>query len=140
MRHSRPILSRRAALTGAATLGAVAVPALATPPEANVDAELLGCAERALAAWSVCEALGIKWSIVADIPSEIEEEWKRLYDMADDLRGKAVCLPARTRAGLKAKARLTLTALALRNDDSLRPGDEGFEAWSLCQDLLAEAV
>jgi hypothetical protein len=116
------------------------VPALATPPGGNVDAELLGCAERALAAWNAYEALSIKWSIVVHIPEEVEREQKRLCDVADELREKAMRFPARTRAGLKAKARLTLTTLELRNDDSLKSGEEGFEAWSLCQDVLAEGM
>mgnify|MGYP001173700153 FL=1 len=132
-------LSRRAILTKAAALGTVAsMPVKAKSPEGGADAELLRLAAHALTAWAAYEALANEWSVVVCIPEEIYAEQVRLYNAADELRQKAMCLPARTFPGLRAKARLTHTALGVRNDGTLRPGDEDFEAWSLCQDLLME--
>lgn len=134
-------LSRRAILTKAAAFGTMAsMPVQAKSPEGGADAELLKLTAQALAAWDAYGACAEEWCHVINIPDHVDAKQSRLADIADNLRSEAFAIPARTREGFRAKARLVMTTLETRQDGSMPPDRDGYPVWLLCQDLLAEAV
>ncbi|MBB2181089.1 hypothetical protein [Gluconacetobacter tumulicola] len=112
----------------------------ATPaPKAAGDAEFMRIATCAQDAQAAFVASVERWSGVIHMPPDAETEQDRLFLVADDLRRQAMSMPARTAAGLRAKARMVLDTIGLDDDDVLPPGDQDFPAWSLARDLLGHA-
>ncbi|MBB2165384.1 hypothetical protein HLH26_12740 [Gluconacetobacter sp. 1b LMG 1731] len=139
MSRTSPTLSRRTALTGGLALGTTATASCAPHVVAD-DADLLRRVDAALSAHAAFTALAKRWGDTVRIPGAVIAEEARLLDLVNDLRLAAMELPARTTAGLQAKARLVLTALDLNADGTIRPDQDDFEAWSLCRDLIGGAA
>ncbi|MFW7268631.1 hypothetical protein ACMAUO_11760 [Gluconacetobacter sp. Hr-1-5] len=137
MSGTSPTLSRRTALTGCLALGTTATASCALHMAAD-DTILLRRAEAALSAHAAFEALAKRWGNTVLIPEGVVAEETRMLDLVNDLRLAAMELPARTAAGLRAKARLVLTTLDLNADGTIRPDQDDFEAWSLCRDLIEQ--
>ncbi|GBQ96646.1 hypothetical protein GLI01_23220 [Gluconacetobacter liquefaciens] len=138
MSGTSPTLSRRTTLASCFALGATATASCA--PQAADDTTLLRRAEAALSAHAAFVGLADRWGATVHVPAGIRAERGRLWDVANDLRLAAMELPARTVAGLRAKARLVLTTLDLRADATIRPDQDDFAAWSLCRDLIGGAA
>ncbi|MCH4091080.1 hypothetical protein [Acetobacter sp.] len=100
------------------------------------DGELLHLMERTLKVLDAFDKLGDEWCHVVDIPADIEAEQMRLWDVMNDLRTKALGLPAHTPEDLKAKARLVMTTLPLSLDGTLAPEHGDYPAFALCRDLI----
>ncbi|MFT8948068.1 MAG: hypothetical protein ABF876_16315 [Acetobacter aceti] len=107
----------------------------ASPHEVD-DSKLLHLMERTLKVLDAFDKLGDEWCHAVDIPADIEAEQMRLWDVMNDLRTKALSMPAHTPEGLKAKARLVMTTLPLSLDGTLAPENSDYPAFALCRDLI----
>ena len=137
-----PSTSRRRLLAGSgfatalAAIGLTASPAPSsaaslapTIPTDNPDSALFAACSRCVAAWD---------AIVAMPPGQEDEVWEALAAEWHDAVDAVSLIPARTRIGCKAKARV----LILEMDDS--GADDGDRerrlAWRLAHDILLGAM
>jgi hypothetical protein len=132
-------LSRRAALAVPLGLAAVGAASAAPVPAANPDAALIALCGRHLS-WTR------RWDRLNDACCAAEDEGqaaradrigatlRSAVDYGHSLLGQVMETPARTRAGLVAKARVAMTRVTLDMKDN--PAWEDTPLWSLCRDLL----
>lgn len=125
--------SRRKLLKVGAALAAVGGgnPAAASDPAPDADAELIGLVDHAI---SFCRQHCAALSDEVHIPPEVDAETARLSGLEKDYCVRAAELPARTPAGLCAKAK----AVALANSHNMTcEGDPAFITLeSLPDDLM----
>lgn len=126
--------SRRKLLKAAAVLAAVGGgnPAAASASAPDADAELIGLVDQAIA---FCRQHCAALSHEVHVPPEVEVEAGRLSELERDRCVRAAGLPARTPAGLCAKAK----AVALMNSANMGCADTDpafYTLESLLDDLM----
>lgn len=150
MATKSPTTRRRALLSAAGftALSAVAVAgfarpdapaaAAAAPPSPNPDARLLSLVAAFLKNDRQFEDLHSPWyeARIGDIPTWVEEQSRPLVDRSHRLRRLIGLIPARTRAGMEAKARAAMAHACIPADEDLDEESDAFIAHSVCRDLL----
>ena len=128
------------ALSAAAVAGFARpeLPAAAAPPSPSPDARLLGLVAAFLDNERRYEDLHSPWyeTPYRDIPKWVDAESHPLVDRSHRLRRLIGLIPARTRAGMEAKARAAMAHACIPDDEDLDEESDAFIAHSVCRDLL----
>jgi len=130
-------MSRRTLLSAVAAL-AVTPAVVAATPAATTDAELIRECDAAVAAFKagISPALTYPLTFTFAEAKPYDDEADRLLAISATHEERAVMMPALTRAGLAAKARM-LVACAVRKPDGTIDPDCGCDlAWALVQEVM----
>ena len=139
-------LSQDAAPSAFSLVHRIFSPAKAAPQPSHIcddqqaDATLLQLCSQILINGAHANALYDTWeSEEAGIPADVNAE---LDALDAEYRGLVVDvgkIHARTKEGLAAKARVTLTQITLNADKTASPGDPNYLVFSLCVDAMRAA-
>ncbi|WP_424135141.1 hypothetical protein [Roseomonas chloroacetimidivorans] len=121
-----------------AAVSALAVgPAVAVAGPATPDAELIAACEAATEAKRASDAAN-RYPVDAPIAvaRAYENEADRLAAISDRHAARALAMPAKTRQGLIAKARMALAIAARDADGSIDLDWHAIEAWAVVEEVL----
>lgn len=130
-------MSRRNLLGGLAALATaptVALAAFSVLP--NPDAELIAECTAAVEAKRASDAVTYPLALPASQARHFDEEADRLLCVSDKHACRAIAIPARTREGLIAKARMALAIVPRMPDGTPDPDWHAIEAWAVVEDVL----